>query len=268
MFAFREGRRVLMTLLRTALAAFAIALAVPAVVHGADRFMVRDEPLSATSGLRARQAPLDFNLVGLHWKGPGSVSFRTLSRAGRWSSWREAAAEAEDLPDADSAEGAARRGWKLGSPYLDRAGDVDPVPVRRPRLEAPRVLRLERPPSGAGAYFPAASPPARRSRPSSAAPNGARTSRSCARGPTTPPRFALRSSTTPPGRTPTRLRNRRRSSGASSATTCSRTAGTTSATTSSSTNTARSSRAEAAGSRRTSSALTPRGSTQEAPASR
>ena len=106
-----------MILLRTALAAFAIALAVPAVVHGADRFMVRDEPLSATSGLRARQAPLDFNLVGLHWKGPGSVSFRTLSRAGRWSSWREAAAEAEDLPDADSAEGAARRGWKLGSPY-------------------------------------------------------------------------------------------------------------------------------------------------------
>ena len=106
-----------MTLLRTALAAFAIALAVPVVAHGADRFMVRDEPLSATSGLRARQAPLDFNLVGLHWKGPGSVSFRTRSRAGRWSSWREAAAEAEDLPDADSAEGVARRDWKLGSPY-------------------------------------------------------------------------------------------------------------------------------------------------------
>ena len=106
-----------MTLLRTALAAFAIALAVPAVADGADRFVVRDEPVFATSVLRARQAPLDFNLVGLHWKGPGSVSFRTLSRAGRWSSWREAAAEAEDLPDTGSAEGAARRGWKLGSPY-------------------------------------------------------------------------------------------------------------------------------------------------------
>ena len=88
-----------MTLLRTALAAFAIALAAPALAHGADRFVVRDEPLSATSGLRARQAPLDFNLVGLHWKGPGSVSFRTLSRAGRWSTWRDAAAEAEDFPD-------------------------------------------------------------------------------------------------------------------------------------------------------------------------
>jgi flagellar hook assembly protein FlgD len=106
-----------MTLLRTALATFAIALTVPAVAHGADRFVVRDEPVSATSELRERQAPLDFNLVGLHWKGPGSVSFRTLSRGGRWSSWREAAAEAEDLPDAGSDEGAARRGWKLGSPY-------------------------------------------------------------------------------------------------------------------------------------------------------
>jgi flagellar hook assembly protein FlgD len=106
-----------MTLLRTALAAFVIAVALPAVAHGADRFVVRDEPVSATSGQRAREAPLDFNLVGLHWKGPGSVLFRTLSRAGRWSSWRKAAAEAEDLPDAGSAEGAARPGWKLGSPY-------------------------------------------------------------------------------------------------------------------------------------------------------
>jgi flagellar hook assembly protein FlgD len=106
-----------MTLRRTALAAFAIALAVPALAHGADRFVVRDEPVSATSGLRAQQASLDFNLVGLHWKGSGSVSFRTLSRAGRWSSWREAAAEAEELPDARSAENVLRRGWKLGSPY-------------------------------------------------------------------------------------------------------------------------------------------------------
>jgi flagellar hook assembly protein FlgD len=106
-----------MTLFRTALAAFVIALAVPAVAHGADRFLVRDEPVSATGQLRARQAPFEFNLVGLHWKGPGSVSFRTFSQAGRWSSWREAAAEAEDSPDAGSAEDAAARGWTLGSPY-------------------------------------------------------------------------------------------------------------------------------------------------------
>ncbi|HLM93734.1 MAG TPA: peptidoglycan recognition protein [Gaiellaceae bacterium] len=105
-----------MTLFRAALA-FVIALAVPAVAHGADRFVVRDEPVSATGQLRARQAPLEFNLIGLHWKGPGSVSFRTFSQAGRWSAWREAAAEAEDSPDARSAEDVAARGWTLGSPY-------------------------------------------------------------------------------------------------------------------------------------------------------
>ena len=54
-----------MTLLRTALAGFVIAVALPAVAHGADRFVVRDEPVSATSGQRAREAPLDFNLVGV-----------------------------------------------------------------------------------------------------------------------------------------------------------------------------------------------------------
>jgi flagellar hook assembly protein FlgD len=140
-----------MTLLRTALAAFAIALAAPALAHGADRFVVRDEPLSATSGLRARQAPLDFDLVGLHWKGPGSVSFRTLSRAGRWSLWREAAAEAEDLPDPGSAEDAAHRGWRLGSPYW-----TGPATSIQYRFEG-RVARLR-------AYFVWSDPQAKQAR--------------------------------------------------------------------------------------------------------
>ena len=139
-----------MTLLRTVLAAFAITLALPAVAHGADRFVVRDEPISSTSGLR-RQAPLDFNLVGLHWKGTGSVSFRTLSRAGRWSSWREAAAEAEDLPDVGSAEGAARRGWRLGSPYW-----TGPATSIQYRFEG-RVARLR-------AYFVWSDPQAEQAR--------------------------------------------------------------------------------------------------------
>ena len=107
----------MMTLVRTALAAFVLVLAAPALAHGADRFMVRDEPVSGATGLHARRAPLEFNLVGLHWRGPGRVWFRTVSPAGKPSAWREAEAEAEDAPDADSAEGAARRGWKLGSPY-------------------------------------------------------------------------------------------------------------------------------------------------------
>jgi N-acetylmuramoyl-L-alanine amidase len=62
-----------------------------------------------------------FDLVGLHWKGSGAVSFRTRSVAGRWSRWREAAPE-DDRPDAASHELRAR-GWHLGSPYWTGASD-------------------------------------------------------------------------------------------------------------------------------------------------
>jgi len=106
-----------MTLLRAALAAFVLALAVPAIALGSDRFTVRDEPLSPVGVAHAREALREFNLVGLHWKGSGSVWFRTRSSAGAWSGWRKALAETEDGPDAGSSEGAARRGWMLGSPY-------------------------------------------------------------------------------------------------------------------------------------------------------
>ena len=114
-----------MTLFRAALAALALVLAAPAAAHGADRFVVRDEPVYAAAGLRARPAPLDFNLVGLHWQGPGTVRFRTVSPAGRWSDWREA-----------EAEGAAESGWKLGSPYW-----TGPARSIEYRLEG-RVSRL------------------------------------------------------------------------------------------------------------------------------
>jgi N-acetylmuramoyl-L-alanine amidase len=62
-----------------------------------------------------------FDLVGLHWKGSGVVSFRTRSLAGRWSGWRDAAPE-DDRPDARTHELRAR-GWNLGSPYWTGASD-------------------------------------------------------------------------------------------------------------------------------------------------
>ena len=106
-----------MTLLRAALAALALALAAPAAALGADRMIVRDEQVGPASSSARMQARHEFNLVGLHWKGSGAVWFRTASGAGRWSAWREAAAETEDAPDPDAAESATRRGWRLGSPY-------------------------------------------------------------------------------------------------------------------------------------------------------
>ncbi len=56
-----------------------------------------------------------FDLVGLHWKGTGVVSFRTRTIAGRWTGWRDAAPE-DDGPDARTDELHAR-GWQFGSPY-------------------------------------------------------------------------------------------------------------------------------------------------------
>src|SRR6266540_6108081 len=70
-----------------------------------------------------RSAPAVFDLVGLHWRGPGSVDFRTRSAAGRWSAWRHAAPEAEDLPDVQSTEARAGRGWRLGNPYWTGPSD-------------------------------------------------------------------------------------------------------------------------------------------------
>ena len=53
-----------------------------------------------------------FDLVGLHWRGTGAVSFRTRTVSGRWTGWRHAAPE-DDGPYAAT----QARGWQFGSPY-------------------------------------------------------------------------------------------------------------------------------------------------------
>jgi N-acetylmuramoyl-L-alanine amidase-like protein len=71
-----------------------------------------------------------FDLVGLHWRGTGSVSFRTRSLAGRWSTWRRGAPEDDDLPDRGR-EG-LRRGWRLGSPFWTGGADAIQYRTRGP----------------------------------------------------------------------------------------------------------------------------------------
>jgi uncharacterized protein with LGFP repeats len=56
-------------------------------------------------------------MVGLHWRGPGSIEFRTRADDGRWSGWHTAAPEGEDQPDVETAEAHAAQGWRLGNPY-------------------------------------------------------------------------------------------------------------------------------------------------------
>jgi N-acetylmuramoyl-L-alanine amidase/FlgD Ig-like domain len=101
--------------LKLALLAF---LLVPATAHAGEATLVtRELPVQSGRTLAAGQSAERFNLVGLHWQGPGRVSFRTRSLQGRWSSWRDAAPEAEDAPDRNTAERARRATWKLGNPY-------------------------------------------------------------------------------------------------------------------------------------------------------
>jgi N-acetylmuramoyl-L-alanine amidase-like protein len=91
-------------------------LAAPAAAFGEVSLTMREVPLHGERTLASAQ-PARFDMVGLHWRGPGSVEFRTHSLTGRWSAWQPAAPEAEDLPDNPS------RSWRLGNPYWVGASD-------------------------------------------------------------------------------------------------------------------------------------------------
>ena len=101
------------------LAAVSVFFAAPGAALAAP-LAVRELPVR--SGAVA-QAPQRFDLVGLHWRGPGTVSFRTQSAVGRWSRWRAAAPETDDLPDRNTAEWRRSRAWRLGNPYWVGASD-------------------------------------------------------------------------------------------------------------------------------------------------
>jgi N-acetylmuramoyl-L-alanine amidase len=104
------------------LVAFALFVAAPATAFAEASLTMREVPLHGERSLAAT-APTRFDLVGLHWRGSGSVEFRTRSTAGRWSTWHRAAPEGEDLPDAGSAETRPERGWRLGNPYWTGASN-------------------------------------------------------------------------------------------------------------------------------------------------
>ena len=101
--------------MRLLLAAALAFFAAPAAAFADATLTMREVPLHGERTLAASAA--EFDMVGLHWRGPGSVQFRTRSQAGRWSAWRRADPEGEDLPDVGSAETRASRGWRLGNPY-------------------------------------------------------------------------------------------------------------------------------------------------------
>ncbi len=113
-------------LLAAGLAALVVA---PAALGGPNTAVTavdlpaRGARVPASTGAHER-----FTLVGIHWRGPGKVSFRTRSTRGRWSRWRPVAPEDEDRPDAGSLETFRRSGWLAGNPWW--VGPSDRVQTR------------------------------------------------------------------------------------------------------------------------------------------
>ena len=92
-----------------------LTLALPATAQAGDVAMrVQDVPLGRS--LAAATPPMNFNMLGLHWIGSGSVDYRTRALRGRWRAWRGA--------DSDNSTGA----WHDGN--LDWTGASSGVQYR------------------------------------------------------------------------------------------------------------------------------------------
>jgi N-acetylmuramoyl-L-alanine amidase len=104
-----------------------VALGLPSAAWGEVTLVTRELPVNGARTLAATEAPSRFNLLGLHWRGPGRVFFRVQGTHG-WSPWREADAEPGDLPDRGTRESRRLRGWRIGNPWW--TGTAERVQVR------------------------------------------------------------------------------------------------------------------------------------------
>ena len=109
--------------MKIAAVAVLVFLATPAVALGEASITMREVPLHGARSLASSAPSREFDMVGLHWRGSGSVEFRTHAANGGWSGWRRAAPESEDVPDNGTAEARAAGGWRLGNPYWVGASD-------------------------------------------------------------------------------------------------------------------------------------------------
>jgi flagellar hook assembly protein FlgD len=112
------GELVLVKLLRLTVLGL---LAFPAVAHAGDVSMVAQTVPLGARALQVAHPPMRFNMVGVHWRGQGTVLYRTHRLAGGWTRWFEG--DADTGPDLHSAESAATRGWHDGTPDWTGASD-------------------------------------------------------------------------------------------------------------------------------------------------
>jgi len=96
--------------------------------------VVRDVLPRPARTLASAEAPPRFNLVGVHWQGPGMPWFRTRSVSGSWSGWQPADDDLEP-----------ERGWRMSSGAW--TGDADAIQMRmRGRVTRAREYLLWSPP--------------------------------------------------------------------------------------------------------------------------
>ncbi len=111
------------TMPRRLLLALLLALALPTSASaGLATLQVRELQLHGERSLSAVSATNPFQLVGIHWQGPGRLELR-IRKASGWSAWRPVRADGEDTPDASSREARAMRGWRLGEPVWVGRGE-------------------------------------------------------------------------------------------------------------------------------------------------
>jgi hypothetical protein len=106
--------------MRPFVVAAVLAAAFPGTALGSGLVQQRDlQPQASVRTL----ATGHFELVGLHWRGPGLVEYRTRSLAGRWSPWLLSSDE-DALPDRGTRELRAMRGWRVGEPQWTGASNA------------------------------------------------------------------------------------------------------------------------------------------------
>ena len=109
------------------LAAVIAAFAFPATAWAEATLVTRELPVNGARTLAAAHSPERFNLLGLHWRGPGRVLFRVRD-AGGWSAWHEVDAGPEDAPDRGTDEARRMHAWRMGNPWW--TGTADRLQVR------------------------------------------------------------------------------------------------------------------------------------------
>jgi len=114
------------------LVAVVVALALPAsAAAGLATLQERELPLHGERSLATAVPASAFQLVGIHWQGPGRLELRILTRSG-WTRWQPVREDEGDAPDASSREARAMRGWRLGAPvWVGRGEGIEVRPIGR-----------------------------------------------------------------------------------------------------------------------------------------